>query len=342
VPRISDHNPRGDEHLVVKIEFHLDPELPPHERLSSEMWAVAEPVHANVPLIPFQVGLKLMTLVRPPVGIDIGREDSIPRQIYDIDVLLALTVVPDNWTDLAAYGRHRFERESAQRGLASAPGQPWNDVIDRLDEWSACHEKNTRYWSLINAMQSSQLKRQSHRLPEEWAGRCRRLGVAMRCLERADPHSHWNRIIEIERRIPTNPQGPCGRDRRRPRWLTTRTADRPRAERRAGGGGRGGGAGRAGLAAIRGRAGASRLSWQVPDNATSFEVRAHHVSNERRGATCQSVMNISRVAEEGRRSRWMRLVPARLVSGWSCADAANDVGSRRATSPRSSASRRSI
>jgi len=207
VPRISDHNPRADEHLVVKVEFHMDPELPPHERVSSEMWAVTEPVHANIPLLPFQVGLKLMTLVQPPVGIEPAREDSIPRQIYDVDVLLAQMLAPGNWKDLAAYGRRRYRRERTQRGLPGEDGQPWRDVIDRLDEWSACRDRTSRYWSLINAMQSAQLKRQSQRLPEEWAARCRRLSVAMRCLEHTDPYPSWERIIEIERRIPTNPQG---------------------------------------------------------------------------------------------------------------------------------------
>lgn len=229
VPRISEHNPRGDEHLVVKVEFHLDQELPPHERVSSEMWAVPEPVHATVPLLPFQVGLKLMTLVRPPIGIDRAREDSIPRQIYDIDVLLAQTLVPGNWKDLAAYSRRRYERECAQRELADADGQPWRDVVDRLDEWSACRDRTSRYWSFINAIQSAQLKRQSQRLPEEWAARCRRLSVAMRCLEHADPYAPWQRIIEIERRIPTNPQG--GELKSLRRAITQVATDVPQATR---------------------------------------------------------------------------------------------------------------
>ena len=52
----------------LKIEFHVNiEELPPSETITSEHFALPQPVQARVPLVPYQVALKLLTLTDPPV-----------------------------------------------------------------------------------------------------------------------------------------------------------------------------------------------------------------------------------------------------------------------------------
>lgn len=99
VPALLDSKVR-DGRLSIKLEFHIedDPGLfPESESVSGEFFALAERLQAVLPRLPHQVALKLMTLVEPPVGIDPAREDSLPRQIYDVDALLATLKSSDEW-----------------------------------------------------------------------------------------------------------------------------------------------------------------------------------------------------------------------------------------------------
>ena len=107
------------------------------------------------PLIPFQVGLRLMTLVRSASTPSV--KTLIPRQIYDIDVLLAQMVVPDNWTDLAAYARRRFERGAPNAGLRARPACPGATsstasasepftALGRSERGGACISLNAMSW----------------------------------------------------------------------------------------------------------------------------------------------------------------------------------------------------
>ncbi len=182
VPKLFDPNPSIDA-LTVKLEFHLDDELPPSDTITVAHGVVGQSLTARVPQLPYQVALKLLTLVEPPVGIDDDREPTIARQIYDIDVLLAAMLQPADWDALSTYAPHRYAKEIAQRSLPSAQDQPWSGARLRLQAWSACMDRGTKFWRHINAMQSSQLARSSQRTPEEWAARCHRLIVATRCLQ---------------------------------------------------------------------------------------------------------------------------------------------------------------
>lgn len=214
VPKLFDPNPSIDA-LMVKLEFHLDDELPPSDTVTVAHGVVGQSLTAQIPQLPYQVALKLLALVEPPVGIDADREPAIARQIYDIDVLLAAMLQPIDWDTLSTYAPHRHAKEIAQRSLPSAHDQPWSGVRWRLQAWSACIDMDTRFWRHINAMQSSQLARSSQRTPEEWAARCHRLIVATSCLQDAKPHEPWQRALSIEARIPSKPHGPELRTLRR-------------------------------------------------------------------------------------------------------------------------------
>jgi len=93
VPKLFDPNPTIDA-LTVKLEFHLDDELPPSDTITVAHGLVGQSLTARVPQLPYQVAHKLLALVEPPVGIDADREPAIARQIYDIDVLLAAMLQP--------------------------------------------------------------------------------------------------------------------------------------------------------------------------------------------------------------------------------------------------------
>lgn len=207
VPKLFDPNPTIDA-LTVKLEFHLDDEMPPSDTVTVAHGVVGQSLTVRVPQFPYQVALKLLALVEPPVGIDADREPAVARQIYDIDVLLAAMLQPADWDALSTYAPHRYAKEIAQRSLPSVHDQPWSGARWRLQEWSACIEASTRFWRHINAMQSSQLARSSQRTPEEWAARCHRLIVATRCLQDAKPHELWQRALSVEALIPPKPQGP--------------------------------------------------------------------------------------------------------------------------------------
>jgi hypothetical protein len=229
VPKLFDPNPMI-EVLTVKLEFHLDDELPPSDTVTVAHGVVGQSLTAQIPQLPYQVALKLMTLVQPPVGIDIDREAAIARQIYDLDALLAAMAQPADWDALSTYGARRYTKETAQRTLPSADDQPWSGARWRLQEWSTCIERNTRFWHHINAMQSSQLARASQRTPEEWATRCHRLIVATRCLQNTEPYEPWQRALSAERLIPPKPQGTELRSLRRAiRQVTKLPVGHPRA-----------------------------------------------------------------------------------------------------------------
>lgn len=206
VPKLFDPNPAIDT-LTVKLEFHLDSELPPSDTLTVQHSIVGQTLTAHVPQLPYQIALKLLTLLPPPIGIETAREPAIARQIYDIDTLLATMTQPDGWQALRTYAPHRYAKEAAQHEQRIDENEPWTGARARLWEWAACHDRTTRFWSHINAMQSSQLARSSQRTPEEWAARCHRLIVATHCLEHEQPHEPWQHALSIEAHIPTTPRG---------------------------------------------------------------------------------------------------------------------------------------
>jgi hypothetical protein len=62
------------------------------------------PISARLPELPYQLVLKLIALATPPVGIDEDRRaDAVPRQLYDLDLLLAALREERQWQTMADY-----------------------------------------------------------------------------------------------------------------------------------------------------------------------------------------------------------------------------------------------
>jgi hypothetical protein len=213
VPAQLDSNAQ-DGRLSIKLEFHIedDPELfPEGEPVSGQFFALRQDFRAILPRLPYQIGLKLMTLVAPPIGIDTRREDAIPRQLYDLDALLAQLHSREQWDTLARYAARRFIKEERQRDRESNPHGPWPSIDERLDEWAQADDVDQRYGRLINSFQASQVARATKRPLAQWRGRARRLQFAIRCLAMsAEGFARRQRALKIESRI----EEPAGRNLR--------------------------------------------------------------------------------------------------------------------------------
>lgn len=210
VPELYAANPAHDGQLMVKIEFHIEKTLalPPSERLSAQSGAVGEAVDADLPLVPYQVGLKLMTLVAVPVGIDTEREASVPRQIYDLDALFQKVDSADGWAALHDYAEQRYANEVAERKLPVTSGEPWKSVDARLELWSDT-KKAGRQWRLIDGFQSAQVGGPTKRTPPQWRARVQRVRVAARCAAMgADGFALWQRALATEALLPETSAGP--------------------------------------------------------------------------------------------------------------------------------------
>jgi hypothetical protein len=203
VPALIDRNAR-DGRLGIKLEFHIeDPGLfPESESVSGRFFALSQDINVRIPRLPYQIALKLMTLHAPPVGIDAGREDSIPRQLYDIDGLLAELDSPEQWAVLAEYTQRRYVKEEKQRDRSPDPRGPWASMARRLSEWAAADEPGSRYEQLIRSFQGSQVSASTKMAPARWRGRARRLQFAVRALAMgAEGWGRWKRALRIESRI---------------------------------------------------------------------------------------------------------------------------------------------
>ena len=118
------------ETLEAKVEFHLEDELPPAQPVTGTPFAVGQELTSQVPALPYQIGLKMIVLDDPPVGILPQRRDVIPRQLHDLDQLVHLMEGPEDWLALARYVRRRSQlsgcpARTIRQGLAEllSPGQ---------------------------------------------------------------------------------------------------------------------------------------------------------------------------------------------------------------------------
>jgi len=221
VPALLDSNAHGAR-LSIKLEFHIEEDIglfPDSEPVLGEFFALAQKLQARLPKLPYQVALKLMTLVEAPVGIDAGHEDSIPRQLYDVDALLATLMDGADWETLAVYSGRRYVKEEQQRHRTPSADGPWPSIGARLEAWSQADDPKQPYGGLIRSFQGSQVTTASKRPLEQWRGRARRLQFAARCLA-TDAHAaagngassspgfgRWQRALAIESRI-NEPAGP--------------------------------------------------------------------------------------------------------------------------------------
>jgi hypothetical protein len=187
----------------VKVEFHFEHELPPAESVLGSLGPADVPVRARVPELPYQFVLKLMTLVAPPVGIDEERRvEAVPRQLYDLDLLLAAMRDERQWEAMVAYCRLRYEHECAQWSIPLAPDQPVVGLRERLARWADCTDSSGERWKIIRAVQQSQLRREVHRTPWGWRARSLRLGVAIECSTLENGWAIWQQALATAAIVP--------------------------------------------------------------------------------------------------------------------------------------------
>lgn len=198
-----------EELLAVKIEFHIedDPDLfPEGEAVEGSFFGLAETVHAQLPQLPYQIALKLMTLHDDPVGLAPTYEAAVPRQMWDVDVLAAKLRDAEQFQLLADYSRRRYIKEEQQRGRSPEDDGPWAGIERRLGQWSPPSDDQ---WSNIERFQNSQITRASRRPREQWAARVARLRLLARILATPD-YATWKRILQVEKLIPE----PAGKELR--------------------------------------------------------------------------------------------------------------------------------
>ena len=72
----------------VKLEFHFEGRLPTSDLITGSLGPAAS--LEMTAALPELIGIKLMTLAAEPVGIEEAtRAAAVPRQVYDIGLLLA-------------------------------------------------------------------------------------------------------------------------------------------------------------------------------------------------------------------------------------------------------------
>jgi hypothetical protein len=189
----------------VKVEFHFEADLPPAETVSGNVGPTQRPIRARVPELPYQFVLKLMTLAASPVGIDEERRsDAIPRQLYDLDILLASFTSAEQWEAMVAYCSARYARECANWTIGLAGGEPAAGIRARLARWASCSDSASESWRAIRAVQQSQLRREVHREPWGWRARCLRLATAVECIQAQDGWAIWTQALETAALVPAS------------------------------------------------------------------------------------------------------------------------------------------
>lgn len=189
----------------VKVEFHFEPDLPPAETVSGNVGPTQRLIRARLPELPYQFVLKLMTLAASPVGIDEERRgNAIPRQLYDLDILLASFTEPSRWEAMVAYCSARYARECETWTIDIAAGEPNAGIRHRLQHWASCSDSSSGPWRTIRAVQQSQLRQQVHREPWGWRARCLRLALAVECIDAEDGWAIWQQALATAALVPTS------------------------------------------------------------------------------------------------------------------------------------------
>lgn len=187
----------------VKVEFHFERELPPAETVLGSLGPAGVPISARLPELPYQLVLKLMALATPPVGINEDRRaDAVPRQLYDLDLLLAALRAERQWQTMADYCRRRYERECAHWSIPVAAGEPAAGLRERFAGWANCTDLGSERWKIIRAVQQSQLRSEVHRTPWGWRGCCLRLSVVIECSELDNGWVIWQQALAAAAIVP--------------------------------------------------------------------------------------------------------------------------------------------
>jgi len=185
VPLLLDHGYSSNNE--VKLEFHFEPKLPASELITGALGPAGTPrMTAALPELPYQIGIKLMTLAAEPVGIDeASRAAAVPRQMYDLDGLLA-GLTASHWTALSRYCRERYQWECERCQIEVGTGEPFDGVRGRLARWGDCLDEGAEPWITIRATQQSGLRRAVHLRPWGWRARAYRLILVAEALRLGD------------------------------------------------------------------------------------------------------------------------------------------------------------
>ena len=204
VPLLLDHGHSGNNE--VKLEFHFEQQLPAFELITGALGPAATPeITAALPELPYQIAIKLMTLAAVPVGIEEAtRAAAVPRQMYDVDLLLA-TLGAERWQALSDYCRERYGEECKRCQIEVRPGEPFDGVRARLERWGNCLDEDSEPWLTIRAAQQSGLQRPVHLRPWGWRARAYRLIVAVEALRRGtDGWVLWETAYELAEFVPVS------------------------------------------------------------------------------------------------------------------------------------------
>ena len=202
VPLLLDHG--NNSNNEIKLEFHFEQQLPASELVTGALGPAATPkMTAALPELPYQIGLKLMTLAAEPVGIDERtRAASVPRQMYDLDLLLA-SLSADRWPALASYVNERYGYEARQADVEIDAGEPFDGIRARLERWANCLDERSEPWTTIRAAQQSGLQRAVHLRPWGWRARAYRLIIAVEALRvGADGWPAWQTAGALAALVP--------------------------------------------------------------------------------------------------------------------------------------------
>lgn len=189
----------NEETLFAKIEFHLEDELPPGEQVIGKPFAVGREITNVLPALPYQVGLKLIVFDDPPVGIPPARDDAIPRQMHDIDLLAARMTNATDWALLGPYVRRRYEKERRFQGLSLGDDAPWAGIVRRMDDWAACDTDRGK-WTTITNFQTNQVGKSTRRPVGDWRARARRIQTMAKLMSK-DRSDLYLRALALEQRI---------------------------------------------------------------------------------------------------------------------------------------------
>jgi hypothetical protein len=202
VPLVLDHGDTvGNE---VKIEFHFEQRLPASELITGALGPAASPeITAALPELPYQIGIKLMTLAAEPVGIDEAtRAAAVPRQMYDLDLLLT-RLGADRWAALSDYSRERYAEECDRIDAEVSPGEPFDGMRARLERWADCLDEQKQPWLTIRAAQQSGLRLPVHLRPWGWRARAHRLILAVEALRLGrDGLEAWEMAAQLAGLVP--------------------------------------------------------------------------------------------------------------------------------------------
>jgi Nucleotidyl transferase AbiEii toxin, Type IV TA system len=183
----------GGPNAIVKLEFHLEPALPPHDELAGDVWTAGDPLRARVPKLPFQIALKALTLANPLIGIAPERDDARPRQIYDLDHLYALIDDLARWQEVDDWFRSRHAYECETKNLQEPTPDSGYDEIDAfLTGWA-----DGLGWNLIRSFEGSQVFPDAAVSADGWRARAARVRAAIR-LTRARDYTSWQQKKEAE------------------------------------------------------------------------------------------------------------------------------------------------